>query len=694
MGINFINPYFLWGLPLVGVPIFLHFLWKRKAKVLKFSNLYFFKKISPSSLRKYRLKEILILLCRIFIIIFLTLLFCRPILEEAPLFAGEENKAVVFVIDNSYSMGYRDGEKDRFSLTKEIIIEIISDFSPSTLIGAITAQSPFAQIVANPTDDQQLVREKISKIKLSNFPTEIDKAIKKAEQILLPLKIDNKQIIVISDFAVHSFSSNEKLKISPEINLVLIKIGETKDNVCIKDVKLITPLEKIYSDTQLDFEVEVANYSEEQKNDFLIDLIVNEQNVYQGFCKIKPFSSSKKEVYYKLSKDDNPSLQFKIANDRLNVDDKFYLALNPLKKINVLIVDGEYSLISLNSEVYYLENALLSEQNSAINYKTVRLEEFKEENLSGYDLIIICNARIEQDIATKLIEFNKKGKGLIIFSGDNLNYQDYNNLLSEILPVKIFGQINQEKTIEFYNEKHPILAEFLPSERESLFSANFTSFIDCKLNYQGEILLSLNNNFPLLIEKKSFSDEGKVLFFTSSIDIEWNNLALKPFYLPLIYEMCYYTAGAKKQPSPLCYQVGENLERIFPVSDKISDITLNNQNLEIIQEEGKFKIRYKFENPGIYNLRYKLNNNLQEEKIAVNLNTKSEESNLRVLEDEEIKERFDTKNLRIIPYSKNFLEEVILVSQGKEISKFLGFLVLGLFILETILSLPSKNRKK
>ncbi|MCF7886018.1 MAG: BatA domain-containing protein, partial [Candidatus Marinimicrobia bacterium] len=78
---SFINPFFLYFLPLASIPIILHFLNKSRFQKVEFSSLQFLSELKNDVIKKLKLKQLLLLLIRTMIIIFIILAFARPLVD-------------------------------------------------------------------------------------------------------------------------------------------------------------------------------------------------------------------------------------------------------------------------------------------------------------------------------------------------------------------------------------------------------------------------------------------------------------------------------------------------------------------------------------------------------------------------------------------------------------------------------------
>ena len=74
----FLSPIFLWLLPLVSLPVIIHLLAKRRSKLIEFPSLKFLKLLEQDALRKFNVKQLILLIIRTLIILLIILAFARP----------------------------------------------------------------------------------------------------------------------------------------------------------------------------------------------------------------------------------------------------------------------------------------------------------------------------------------------------------------------------------------------------------------------------------------------------------------------------------------------------------------------------------------------------------------------------------------------------------------------------------------
>ncbi|MDP7131584.1 MAG: BatA domain-containing protein, partial [Planctomycetota bacterium] len=113
---HFYNPLLLIALSAVLIPIAVHVISRHRAKVIPFSSIVFLEASVRERAGIKRIQELLTLLLRCLLILFLVLAASKPLLKRSKgsiLGAGSETD-VIILLDNSCSMGYREGDTNLF----------------------------------------------------------------------------------------------------------------------------------------------------------------------------------------------------------------------------------------------------------------------------------------------------------------------------------------------------------------------------------------------------------------------------------------------------------------------------------------------------------------------------------------------------------------------------------------------------
>lgn len=126
---TFLNPYFLFALFAVAVPIIIHLFNFRKYKKVFFSNVRYLQELKLEIRRKSQLRNLIVLLLRILAITALVFAFAQPYIPHKQQSANP--KAVNYIsiyIDNSFSMQAEGSRGSLIDEAKHKAIEIASAY--------------------------------------------------------------------------------------------------------------------------------------------------------------------------------------------------------------------------------------------------------------------------------------------------------------------------------------------------------------------------------------------------------------------------------------------------------------------------------------------------------------------------------------------------------------------------------------
>jgi len=126
---SFLNSIILFGLAAAAIPLLIHLLARRRLKKVYFSSLTFLKSMQKSQLRWLKIRQLLLLIVRTLIIIFLVLAFARPALRSHLRGVGAEAQtSAVVLLDNSYSMSRETKDGSLYEMERGKAEELLELF--------------------------------------------------------------------------------------------------------------------------------------------------------------------------------------------------------------------------------------------------------------------------------------------------------------------------------------------------------------------------------------------------------------------------------------------------------------------------------------------------------------------------------------------------------------------------------------
>jgi len=162
---TFLNSAILFGLAAAAIPIIIHFLTRQKAKTILFSSLRFLKLLEDQQIKRLKMKQVLLLIIRTLIILFIILAFARPTMK-GNFFSGIGTSAetsAVIILDNSLSMGIRSGGELIYDKAKKAALDLEPVFNFGDELYGIYATSGTPALYENARFSFETVSKIINK---------------------------------------------------------------------------------------------------------------------------------------------------------------------------------------------------------------------------------------------------------------------------------------------------------------------------------------------------------------------------------------------------------------------------------------------------------------------------------------------------------------------------------------------------
>ncbi|OGS21400.1 MAG: hypothetical protein A2252_05460 [Elusimicrobia bacterium RIFOXYA2_FULL_39_19] len=696
MNLSFINSAFLYLLPLTLLPVIIHLFFRKKTKYIYFSDLRFINLANKNVAPKKKIQQILLLIIRCLILLFLNLAFARPVGYLGGMKQADKTRQVLFLLDTSYSMGYNAAGVPKIAEARSIAGKIIDRMFPKET-GTLNKQagiilfSSYVSDFSRFTNDPQYLNKFISQAKTGSSSTDLLPAFKHAYEMFSQYPDTQKTIIVISDMQSNIFktatpeTASNLEKFNPLIQVIFIDVGASDaQNSALEAAKLL--------EEPLRISALAENFSSNEVSTPLL-LSIKGKTVYDNTVRLEPGKAVNYEIGLSVLNDSELYGNLKIQEDALSIDDIYYFSY-PLKtRKKVLIIDGDPKFGSgINSESYYLNYTIASRDSDRYDVKIYSPEELeRENNIEKYSAIFICNVseltnlqldRLERFLTT----FSKKN--LAVFLGDKVNPEKY--------PAWLAGNIG------IIQEQNAYVAQ--PVQPASMFK-NIESFEVSKIfvrkyfklnTMKAEVVLALDNEDPLLIEKQI--DNSKIFIFASTADREWTNLPSKPFFPYFVRTLIDTTEIDTDVTQKLIYSAGDVIR--YSPEEEFSQARIElpsgeNAIVRIVQgNKGKEVIFTDTALPGIYELQLYSQSRVITRHFAVNPQDIEHESNPAKADLSVVKNKLPKVRLIFLKEDKELYTKVFTILEGKELSKEFFVIVLVLLGLEVLLANMKFRRKK
>src|SRR5713226_2628024 len=196
--VTFLSPLFLIGLLSAAIPLVIHLSRSRRTKKMKFSTTRFFTDQFLRSYRMSRLKELLLLACRMALFGLFATALARPLLlPKGQAFLGGQTRSLVLVIDNSASMGYAEEGRTLLDRARVVAKQLLEGLQPGDTASVVLAGRRAAGpevLFPQPTPALGDVHQAIDSLKVATLATDLTGALARAEEIVHASTAQSKEV--------------------------------------------------------------------------------------------------------------------------------------------------------------------------------------------------------------------------------------------------------------------------------------------------------------------------------------------------------------------------------------------------------------------------------------------------------------------------------------------------------------------
>jgi hypothetical protein len=627
---HFLQPLFVFGGLLFGVPILIHLIGRRRAKVRQFAALELLLRSEKRVARRTKVRQLLLLALRALAIAAVPLILAKPFVEaqsDLPAAVGSAQSAVVIVDDSLSMSGKKDGKPlltEARSRARRIVTALGSDAEAALLLGSRGGGAPVAELTA----DRSRLLSAIDAIQPTHHATDLSGTLKRAAQMLQTATRPERRIYLVSDLAAHGFDQELPWAAGrgPELVLVDVSDGKPIANHAVTDLRIEAAPHLGARGVRIS--AEIANFSDAAISELPLTLRVDGKPVAKGLVSTPPHGRVQKRFFHSFSRDDDAigihDVAVELAPDDLGDDDARQARLEIRRDVRVLLVDGDARTARREDELFYLETALRpgDRDDSQLEVTTVSADDLARTPLADYDVVFLCNVKALD--AGALREYVKKGGGLFISMGDNVDADAYNAQLGDLLPQPLQGArtvgrlpnaredgetptVGDGERLQRAERGHPLLMPLsAPHADDALKAARFSRYLLFRPTSEGsgthQAILRFEGGAPALVEGKL--GDGRVLVYASSVDRDWNDLAIQPVYLPLMQQAARYLARAPLQQAEAPLTIGQRHDIGLTNGDSRVEVALPSGARRLFDKErvaGRRALGFsETEEPGVY----------------------------------------------------------------------------------------------
>ncbi len=589
MGLELLTPAFLIGLLAVAIPIAIHLAEREKRDRVLFPSLMFLRRIPYKAARRQRLRHRALLALRCLALALLALAFAGPRLRGNSVVAAAlpEARARVVLLDRSYSMGYADRFGRAVAAAKGSLQELGSDDLASVVTFGTTAEA-----LAPMDRDHAALIAGLASVRLSDDGTRFAPALKLGARLLESAGARRLEVVLISDFQRIGWES-EAGGLPPGTIVTWVDLSEPEtSNVSITDLTLGREYrggrEEILAVARL------ARKGGVQPEQVKVRLELGGRVRDEQTVTLDPDAAATVNFAAFPLPDGSRRGRISIDGDPLAADDTFHFVASPGRELRAVVLERRDARHSL-----YLERALGIGDRPRFETVTVEADRVSSDSLARARVVIVNDVVLSAAAWSELGHFVEAGGGLIVALGPR-SRAELDDAATRLLGAQ-FGASPIDRaadwggTLSFLDHSHPAFELFAKPRSGDFSQARFLRYRDLRPAPETRVLARFDDGRVALAESRR--EAGRVLVWASSLDTLWNDLPLKPVFLPFVQRLVAYVAGHREVEA--WHRVGDVIELdaernaaewsvATPSGGRRDDLT---EGLLTLSEAGIFELR-------------------------------------------------------------------------------------------------------
>jgi hypothetical protein len=680
---TFLNSIYLAALAAIIVPLLIHFLSRRRIKIIYFSSLRFLFQMQKTKLRWLKIRELLLLILRMLILAMIALAFARPALTGKH-GSSHAPASVVLLLDNSPSSERLSSGGFVYDEIKQGASQIIDMLNANDEISLITLSGKPA--IVGPVADFARARQALYATQPQGSPPNFKDGLNKAAEILSASHNLNREVYILTDLqAGGSWDKSFEKAINPALNYFVISYtNDEYENVGLTNIQF--PSQLLAPDEEFSIAASVRNYSNKAFGGRLVGLFIDNKKKAQTAIDLKPFGSATTQFAITPESPGRHRGYFEIEDDDYSPDNRFYFDFQIPAKISVL------GTAENQEDLNILTNCLGRGDLGYIDFKAIMAGEFSRQDLAQFNVIILNNiSALPQANINSINDFLGSGGGLFLILGNNSKIETYRDFLGKKASLKAGPKISargaQEESyfeLKDFDLTHPIFKIYSPQSRESVQipPLKIASFNPLE---GGVPLATLADKRVILAGSVS----SKIIVMGTGLDRASSDISIHSFVVPFVIRTVEYLAS-EISPTQEYFMAGQPATINLPANTKAVSAKLNGPATDMISPVsrgayGAFVNLPEVGLPGFYTL-----SDGADTLAVFAVNHDSTESTGQIVPVEHLKEIFG-KDMAIIKGKDNIKSEVVTAKFGLELWKYCLAVALLLLIIESFLVRERKN---
>lgn len=586
-GFGFGNLAMLGWLAAAAVPLVVHLWNRRRYRPTPWAAMHFLRSAMKANARRLQLRQWLLLAVRTLMILLIVFAMAEPYGRGVMGDSAPAPVHRVFVLDGSFSMGYRAGVETTFDRAKETAAKWIAGGGPGDSYSLIRMSDRPAVIARGLGRNAPSLRQALGAMMPTQGSADLSATLSLAAEIAAADDADRAvrraEVYFLTDLQGHPWreversgevmegevSTAEKLsELAGMAQVMALDLARSPcGNIAITKLSLVDRWVAV--DREAVFEVELEQFGGDSITAVPVSFDIDGVVVEERTVDLTPGGSASLVFRHRFDRAGFRAVRVHAGEDPLPIDNDRWLAVRVTEGLRVLLVAGK------PGAARYLSGALEPDptQRSPILPTVISPNELAEADLADFACVMFSNvAHFSATEAIRIRRYAKEGGGVVFFLGDEVRPDSYNELLAGengVLPARLgSAKENPQGGIDPQGYRHPIVEPFRSAEGAGLLTTPIAHYFALETDGtsgSGEVVVSLSSGDPLIVANRI--GQGRVVVVGTDVSLTpsaaaggeaWSAWPAWPSFLPIVREIVDFVVG--DQFSEPAIQVGAPLQ--------------------------------------------------------------------------------------------------------------------------------------
>jgi hypothetical protein len=546
---TFLAPALLGGLLAIAIPILVHLVQRERRITQPFPSLMFLRRVPNQSVRRRAIRHWPLLALRILAIVLIALAFARPfsLSDDAIAASSAGARHVVVLLDRSASMAYGGHWARAQQAARRAVEGLGAGDSGSVLLFAENVE-----VAARSEAGAGALTAAIDRARPGPGLTRVGPALRAASGLLEAVAAPRREIVLVSDFQKTGWDGTQDVKLPAGVTLSTVSVAEASAaNAALVGLGLVQdagPKGVLVTAT-----VRIANYGGQPVADRDVSLEVDGHRVAAARASVGPASTTTVTFAPFVVGERTARVVAKMSPDELPSDDTFHAIVTVGGQVPVLVLESANPAPDAS---LYLARALEVASAPGFATRVARADRVTPGEIAAAAVIVLNDTPPPSGAAGRaLASAVQEGAGLLVVLGERSAWTDAG---PDLLPGKLGPSVDRVGTsggtLGYIDLSHPAFEIFRSPRSGDLTAARIFRYRG--LSAAAKVLARFDDGAVAVAERKA--GRGTVIAWTSTFDSYWNDVPLKPVFVPLVHQVVQYL-GRYVEPRTW-YAVGDTFD--------------------------------------------------------------------------------------------------------------------------------------